>query len=74
MQPRADGKDHVRLAGQRVGGGRADDADRADMGRMVVRDRALAGDGLGDRDAVLRARSRASGLFGAANSARRRRK
>ena len=46
------GEDHVGFRRQRVGRGRADDADRADMRGVVVRDRAFAGDRLGDRDAA----------------------
>ena len=52
LQPRADREHHVGLGRQRVGRGRADDADRADIHRMVVDQRRPAGDGLGDGDVV----------------------
>ena len=48
---RADAEDHVGLARDRVGGGRAGGADRAERLRVVVGQRALAGLRLGDRDA-----------------------
>ena len=73
LQPRADGEHHVGLGGERVGRGRADDADRADIHRMVVDERGAAGDGLGDRDVVLLGEG-GERLVGAANSGRRRRR
>ena len=48
---RADAEDHVGLAGDRVRGGRAGGADRAERLRVVVGQRALAGLRLRDRDA-----------------------
>ncbi len=51
-EPRADREHEIGLGGERVGGGAAGDADRADRLRMVAGERALAGLGLGDRDAV----------------------
>ena len=47
----ADADHEVGLGGERVGGGRAGGADRADRLRVVVGQGALAGLGLGDRDA-----------------------
>src|SRR5690606_4506910 len=48
-----DGRHAIGFGGQRIGGRRTDDADRPDMGGMIMRDRALAGDGLAKRDAML---------------------
>ncbi len=53
LQARADREDHVGLGGERIGGGRADDADRACMRRVIVRKPALAGNRLDNRNAVL---------------------
>ena len=53
LQPRADGEDHVGVGGERVGRGRADDADRAGVRGVAMREPALAGDGLDNGDAVL---------------------
>ena len=51
-QASPDGEDEIGVGGQRVGGGRAAHADRADAGRVVPRQRALAGLGLRDGNAV----------------------
>ena len=53
LQPRADGQNHVGIAGKRVGRGRSDHAERADIVRMLVRQRRAPGDRLRDRQAVL---------------------
>mgnify|MGYP003694672989 CR=1 FL=1 len=59
LEPRADGQhDDRRRARERVRGGRTGDADRAQLQRMVPRERALAGLRLGDRHAVLFRRTR----------------
>ena len=52
LQPRADREHDVGLGRERVRGARAGDADRAHVERMIVRQRALAGLRLGDRNAV----------------------
>ena len=53
LEARADGEDDVGIGGERVGRGRADDADRPDIHRVVVDEHGAAVDGLGDRDVVL---------------------
>ena len=49
-QPRAHGEDHIGLGRKRICRGGADDANWARMSRVVVREAALAGDGLQDRN------------------------
>ena len=58
--PGADPDDHVGVAGQRIGDRRAGRPDPADGLRVVPADAALAGLGVGDRDAGGRRRSRRS--------------
>ena len=53
LQPRADRHHDIGLAGERVGGGRADDAEGSGIQRMRVGHDAAAGDGLDDRNGVL---------------------
>ena len=52
LQPGADGEQHIGLARQAIGGGRAGDADGADIQAMGPGQRALAGLGLGHRYAM----------------------
>jgi hypothetical protein len=52
LEARSDGQDNIGLAGKRVGRGRAGDADRAQLQRMIPWQRTLAGLRLGDWNAM----------------------
>ena len=71
---RADAEHDVGLAGERVGGGRAGGADRAERLRVVVGQRALAGLRLGDGDRRSPRRARAARRSPRRRSCRRRRR